>query len=39
MVTDSDEESDERTVSGSRQQVDPSGGDASETGSDWSREE
>ena len=39
VVSDSDEESGERTISGSRQQTDPVDDDDSDIGSDWSREQ
>jgi len=38
-VSDSDEESGERTVFDSRQQTDPADDDDSDIGSDWSREQ
>ena len=38
-MSDSDEESGERTVSGSRQQTDPVDYDDSDIGIDWSREQ
>ena len=39
VVSDSDEESGERTIYGSRQQTDPVDDDDSDIGSDWSREQ
>ena len=39
IVSDSDEESGERTISGSRQQTDPTDDDDSDICSDWSREQ
>ena len=38
-MSDSDEESGERTISGSRQQTDPTDDDDSDICSDWSREQ
>ena len=38
-MSDSDEESGERTISGLRQQTDPVDDDDSDIGSDWSREQ
>ena len=38
-MSDSDEECDERTISGSRQQTDSVDDDDSDNGSDWSREQ
>ena len=38
VVSDSDEESGERTISGNRQQTDLADDDDSDIGSDWSRE-
>ena len=39
VVSDSDEESSERTVLGSRQQTNPTNDDDSDIGGDWSREQ
>ena len=38
-MSDSDEESNDRTVSGSKQQTDLADDDDSDIGSDWSREQ
>jgi hypothetical protein len=39
VVSDSDEESGERTISGSKQQTNPVDDDDSDIGSDWSKEQ